>query len=128
MFWTKIAHQSTVFQTFECFDESSTDSSCHFWNYKVRFYSSFASVFSVMKDNSLQMYSFVAQTLYTLNKKSPSKRNFQLFFFYFFFFKPCITFKCNERKLYRTFLAETLYDLDKKNPLNSKILDFQLLT
>ena len=78
MFWTKIAHQSAVFQTFECFDESSTDSSCHFWNYKVRFYSSFASVFSVMKDNSLQMYSFVAQTLYTLNKRAHRKEIFRL--------------------------------------------------
>ena len=30
MLWTKRAHQSTIFQTFECFNESSPNSSCHF--------------------------------------------------------------------------------------------------
>ena len=35
MLWTKRAHQSTTFQTFEWSNESS--SSCHFWNHKGLF-------------------------------------------------------------------------------------------
>ena len=50
--WTKRARQNTIFQTFECSYENSPNSSCHFRNRKVRVYSSFASQFSVMKDNS----------------------------------------------------------------------------
>ena len=52
MLWTKRAHQSAIFQIFECSNESSPNSSCHVWNYKVRVYSNFASLFNVMKDNS----------------------------------------------------------------------------
>ena len=52
MLWTKKAHQCTICQTFECSNESSPNTSCHFWNHKVRLYSNFASLFSVMKDNS----------------------------------------------------------------------------
>ena len=70
---------------------------------------------------------FCSSNFTYFEQKEPIEKKFSVFFL-FFFFKPCITFKCNERKLYRTFSAETLYDLDKKNPLNSKILDFQLLT
>ena len=36
MLWTKRPHQSTVFQTFEYSNESSSNSSYHFWNHKVR--------------------------------------------------------------------------------------------
>ena len=35
-------HQSTIFQTSQCCNESSPNSSCHFWNHKVRIYSKFA--------------------------------------------------------------------------------------
>ena len=59
------------FQTFGCSNESSPNSSCHFWNHKVRVYSNFASLLSVMKDNSSVF--FLAQTSYTLDK------NFQTF-------------------------------------------------
>ena len=48
MLWTKRARQSTIFQTFEGSNKSSPNSSCRFWNYKVRAYSNFASLFSVM--------------------------------------------------------------------------------
>ena len=48
----KRTHQCTIFQTFECCNEISPNFSCHFWNYKVRVYSNFTSMFSVMKDNS----------------------------------------------------------------------------
>ena len=50
--WTKRAHQCTIFQNFERCNESSPNSSCHFWNHKVRIYSNSASLFSFMKDNS----------------------------------------------------------------------------
>ena len=40
------------FQTFGCSNESLPNSSCHFWNYIGRDYWNFASLFSVMKDNS----------------------------------------------------------------------------
>ena len=77
MLWTKRNHHCTIFQTFECSNESLPNSSCHFWNYKVKVYSNFASLFSVMKDNSSVF--FLAQTSYTLDKNSPSKWNFQTF-------------------------------------------------
>ena len=41
-----------IFQTFECSNESSPNSSQHFRNCKVKVYSNFASLFSVMKNNS----------------------------------------------------------------------------
>ena len=65
------------FQTFEYSNESSPKSSCHFWNHRFRVYSNFASLFSVIKDNSSVF--FLAETLYTLDKKSSTKRNFQTF-------------------------------------------------
>ena len=67
MLWKKRAHQSTIFQTFECSNESSLIASCQFWNRKASVYPNFASLFSVMKLLSIS----VAQTLYTLDKKSP---------------------------------------------------------
>ena len=48
MLLTKRAHQCTIFQSYE----SSLNSSYHFWNHKVRVYSNFASLFSVMNDIS----------------------------------------------------------------------------
>ena len=77
MLWTERAHQRTIFQTFECSNESSPNSSCHFWNHRVRAYSIFASLFRVIKDNSSVF--FLAQTWHTLDKKSPSKWSFQTF-------------------------------------------------
>ena len=41
-----------IFQTFECSNNSSPNSWCHFWNHRVRIYSNFAYLFSAMKDNS----------------------------------------------------------------------------
>ena len=55
---TKYAHQSTNFQTFECFNESWPNSSCLFWNHKVKVYSNFASLLSVMKYNSSVFFYF----------------------------------------------------------------------
>ena len=47
-------HNSSVFffQTFGYFNESSPNSSCNFWNHKVRVCLNFASLFSPMKDDS----------------------------------------------------------------------------
>ena len=45
-------HQSTIFWTFGCSHKSSLNSSCQFWNHKVRVYLNFGSLFSVMKYNS----------------------------------------------------------------------------
>ena len=55
------------FSDFECSNESLPNSSCHFWNHKVRVYSNFASLLSVMKDELL--FIFLAQKSYTLDKK-----------------------------------------------------------
>ena len=74
MLWTKRVHQSRIFQTFECSNESSTNSSCNFWNHKVRFYSHFASLFSVMTRNS--RIRFLAEILCIFNKRSLSKYEF----------------------------------------------------
>ena len=52
MLWTNRAHQCTIFQTFDCSNERSLNSSCHFWNHKLKFCSNFVSLFSTMKDNT----------------------------------------------------------------------------
>ena len=54
--WTKRAHQSTNFQILECFNESSPNFSCQFWNHRVKVYSNFASLFSDMKYNSFVFF------------------------------------------------------------------------
>ena len=55
------------FQIFEWFNERSHSSSRHFWNHKVRVYSNFASLLSVMKIFSEDFSVFLAQTLYMLD-------------------------------------------------------------
>ena len=57
MLWTKRAHQSTIFQTSDCSNESSPNSSSQFWKDKARVYSNFASRFSVRKNNSSEFFS-----------------------------------------------------------------------
>ena len=49
---TKRTHQIKNFKIFECFDEISPNSSCQFWNHKVKDCSNFVSLFRVTKDNS----------------------------------------------------------------------------
>ena len=63
------------FQTFGCSNESSPNSSCHFWNHKVRVYSNFASLFSVMKNNS----SFCSQHLEYFGQKELIEKIFSDF-------------------------------------------------
>ena len=76
MLYTKKSHQSTIFHTFECSNESSPNYSCPFWNQKYRV---FKSYFTVQCHERIPHLYFLAQTIYTLNKKSPSKWNFQTF-------------------------------------------------
>ena len=63
MISTKRAHQCTVFQTL-----------CHFWNQNVRVYSNFASLFSVMKDNS--SVSFFSSNLIYFGQKQAIEAEF----------------------------------------------------
>ena len=110
MLWTKSTHQSTIFQTFECSHESSLNFSCHFSNHKVRVYSNFASLFSVMKDNSFAFLQLKLCIIWT--KRAHLKEIFrlscgwvniyQILHVIFettsrFFFNLCITPQCHER-------------------------------
>ena len=63
----KRAHQSTNFQIFQCFNESWPNSSYQFRNHKVKVYSNFASLFSVMKYNFSVF--LLSQTLILLTKR-----------------------------------------------------------
>ena len=69
--WTKKAHQSTNFQIFQCFNESSPNSSRQFWNHKAKVYSNFASLFSVMPP----LYFFISN----LGQKEPIEVKFSDF-------------------------------------------------
>ena len=62
--------------TFECFNETSPNCSCHFSNYNVNFYSNFASLFSVMKDNFLVFLLLKPCMLWT--KRAHRKEIFRL--------------------------------------------------
>ena len=73
MLWTERAHQCTIFQIFGCSNESLLNSSCYFWNRKARVYSNFASLFSVKP-----LCIFLAQTSYTLTKKTHRSKIFRL--------------------------------------------------
>ena len=70
MLRTKRAHQSTNFETFVCFNESSPNSSCQFWNHKVKVYLNFASLLVSWKITPLYFFS---SNLYTWDKKQFSE-------------------------------------------------------
>ena len=53
------------FQNFGCSNESSPNSSSHFWNHKVRVYSTFALLFSIMEDNSSVFFQLKPHILWT---------------------------------------------------------------
>ena len=73
--WTKRAHQITNFEISECFNESSPNSSCQFWNHKVKVYSNFASLFSVTKGNSSAF--FLSQTFILWTKRAHRSESFE---------------------------------------------------
>ena len=141
MLWTERSHQCTTFQTFGCSNESSPNSSCHFWNHKVRVYSNFASLFSVMKDNSSVFFISNFHILWT--EWAQRREIFRLLSGWVkthevlhVIFKTTIQFSLNFASLLSfmkdnssvLFLAGTLYDLDKRSPSKCKISDFWLLT
>ena len=103
---------------------------------KVKVYSNFASLFSVMSP----LY-FLSQTFILWIKRAHRSEIFRLLsgwvkihqipYVMFettsqFFFKRFITLQCQE-KLFCTFLAETVHDLGKRRPSKCKISDFPLL-
>ena len=49
--WIKRSHQSPNFETFKCSGENTSNFWSHFLNHKFVFFSNFASLFSVLKDN-----------------------------------------------------------------------------
>ena len=137
MLWTKRAHQSTNFQIIYCFNESSPNSLCQFCNHKVKVYSNFASLFSVMSP----LYFFLSQTFILWTKRAHRSEIFRLLtgwvkipqvpYVMFettsqFFFKLFITLQCH-KKLFCTFLAETVHDVDKRSPSKCKMSDFRPL-
>ena len=107
--WTERVHQSTNFQIFQCFNESSPNSSYQVWNHKIKTYSNFASLFSVIKYKSSV---FFILNRYTLDEKTRRSEIFNLLsgwvkihqipYVIFetasqFFFKLCISLQCHER-------------------------------
>ena len=63
--WTRLARQSTAFQIFECSEENLPISWRHFWKHKVRAYSNFAALFSVMNNNSSTFFYLRPSILWT---------------------------------------------------------------
>ena len=53
------------FSGFECSNESSPNFSYHFWNDKARFYSNFASLFGLIKDNFSVFFYLKPQIFWT---------------------------------------------------------------
>ena len=74
MLWTKRAHQCTIFLTFECSNEISTNSSCHFWKHKVRVYLNFAS-----SSVSTPLYFFSSNLIVLWTKRAHQRAKFQTF-------------------------------------------------
>ena len=105
---------------------------------QVSFPSNVASIFSAIKHNSPIL--FLAQTLYTLFKRSPLKCKFLRFLSAWvkirqiphvifestsqFSFKCCINIQCHQAKLPILFLAQILCTLFKRSPLKCKFLRF----
>ena len=98
------------FQNFGCSNESSPNSSSHFWNHKVRVYSTFALLFSIMEDNSSVFFQLKPHILWTkiahwsniFGLLSGWVRIHQIPHVIFettsqFFFKLCITLQCHGR-------------------------------
>ena len=116
MLWTKRTHRITIFQTFQCSNENSPNSSCHFWNHNVRVYSNFTSLFSVMKDNSSVFYNtpkdtplITSSNLVYFGKKAPIEKKFSNLWmveckftkFLVSYLKPQVRFSLNFASLFR---------------------------
>ena len=119
----------------ECSNESSPNSSCHFWNYKVRVYSNSASLFSIMKDNSSV---FCSSNLVYFGQKEPIEKKFSDFWvvrwkltkFLMSYFKLQVSFSLNFVSLFSV-MGDNSSVLFGWNFIWFgwwKISDFQLLT
>ena len=108
----KRAQQCTIFQTSWCSNESSPNSSCHFWKHKVKVYPNFASLFIVIKGNSAVFFFPKPHTLWT--KIAHQSEIFGLLSGWVrihqiprviiettskFFFKLCIALQCHESSI-----------------------------
>ena len=107
--------------------ENSPDFLCHFWNHKPFFPTHLLCI-------------FLAQTLHTFDKRSPSERKFSDFplllmvlKFSISFSGPRVIFSWNfvslfsVMRLFCTFLSKHLYAYDKRSPSNWKFSDFRLV-
>ena len=74
-FWTKVSYQSSNFDTFDCSGQNLQNSSCHFPSKKSVFLQILHHSSMSWKIMSL-LCTFLAQTIYTLLKKSPLKLKF----------------------------------------------------
>ena len=119
----------------ECSNESPPNSSCHFWNYKVRVYSNSASLFSIMKDNSSV---FCSSNLVYFGQKEPIEKKFSDFWvvrwkltkFLMPYFKLQVSFSLNFVSLFSV-MGDNSSVLFGWNFIWFgwwKISDFQLLT
>ena len=135
LLWAKGSHQSSNFDTFECSGENLPNSSCHFPSNK--------SVFLQILHHSSMSWEitplyFLAQTIYTLLKRSPLKWKFlrlssaqvkicQIPYATFettsrFLSKFYIPLQFYKRLFLCTFLAWTICTLLKRSPLKRKCL------
>ena len=140
--WTERVNQSTNFQIFQCFNESSPNSSCQVWNHKVKTNSNFASLFSVIKLFILCIF-FYLKPLY-FGWKEPVEVKFSIYWvvgwkftkFLLSSLKLQVSFSLSFASVFSVlrdnysvlFLVETVHDLDKSIPSKCKIPDFWLLT
>ena len=104
---------------------------------QVSFPSNFASIFSAIKHNSSIL--FLAQTLYTLFKRSPLKCKFLRFSSAWvkirqiphvifestsqFSFKCCINIYCHQAKLLYTFFSSNIIYFVQKMPIKVQIFE-----
>ena len=137
MHWTKRAYQSIIFRLLSVL---------------MKVHPIPHAIFETARSRSIQILNhslvswqitslhFLAQTLCTLDKKSPSKEPIFILLRGWVkihpvlhvvfettsqsFFKLCITLQRYERHLVCTFLAETLYDLDKRAQKSAKLQTF----
>ena len=73
LLWTKGSHQSSNFYTFECSGENLPNSSCHFPNASQLF---FKFCITLQCHERKLLCTFLAQTIYTLLKRSTLKLKF----------------------------------------------------
>ena len=136
LLWTKRSYQSSNFDTCKCSGENLQNSSCHFPSATSQLLFKFC--ITLQCHERLFLCTFLAQTIYTLLKRSSWKWKFlrlssgrvkfcQIPYANFettsrFFSKFCITLQFHERLFLCTFLAQAIYTLLKTSPLKWQFL------